>query len=31
MLDSDFGIEIEMREFNKYLSVQDLVELVSQK
>ena len=31
MLDSDFGIEIEMKEFNKYLSVQDLVDLVSKK
>lgn len=31
MLDSDFGIEIEMKEFNKYLSVKDLVDLVSKK
>lgn len=31
MLDSDFGIEIEMKEFNKYLSVQDLIDLVSKK
>lgn len=31
MLDSDFGVEIEMKEFNKYQSVQDLVDLVSKK
>lgn len=31
MLDSEFGIEIEMKEFNKYLSVQDLIKLVSTK
>lgn len=29
MLDSDFGIEIEMKEFNDYKTVQDLIELVS--
>jgi acyl carrier protein len=29
MLDSDFGIEIEMKEFNKYKTVEDLVKLVS--
>lgn len=28
MLDSDFGIEIEMKEFNKYKTVKDLFELV---
>ena len=28
MLDSDFGIEIEMKEFNKYKTVKDLIELV---
>lgn len=27
MLDSDFGIEIEMSEFNKYITVEDLVHL----
>lgn len=31
MLDSEFGIEIEMKEFNKYLTVQDLISLVSHK
>ena len=31
MLDSDFGIEIEMKEFNKYLTVQNLIDLVSNK
>ena len=31
MLDSDFGIEIEMKEFNKYLPVQNLIDLVSNK
>ena len=30
MLDSDFGIEIEMKEFNKYLTVQNLIDLVIQ-
>jgi acyl carrier protein len=29
MLDSDFGIEIEMSEFNKYITVGDLVQLVT--
>ncbi len=29
MLDSDFGIEIEMNEFNKYVKVEDLVQLVT--
>jgi acyl carrier protein len=29
MLDSEFGIEIEMSEFNKYLTVGDLVQLVT--
>jgi len=31
MLDSEFGIEIEMKEFNQYLTVQDLISLVSHK
>lgn len=31
MLDSDFGIEIEMREFNKYKTVEDLINLVSSR
>jgi acyl carrier protein len=31
MLDSDFGIEIEMNEFNKCKTVEDLVNLVSLK
>ena len=29
MLDSDFGIEIEMKEFSNYKTVEDLVRLVS--
>ncbi len=29
MLDSEFGIEIEMNEFNKYKTVDDLMQLVS--
>jgi acyl carrier protein len=29
MLDSDFGIEIEMKEFNKYKTVDDLIQLVT--
>jgi acyl carrier protein len=29
MLDSEFGIEIEMKEFNNYLTVGDLVQLVA--
>jgi acyl carrier protein len=28
MLDSDFGIEIEMKDFNKYKTVEDLTSLV---
>ena len=31
MLDSEFGIEIEMKEFNNYKSVRDLITLVSSK
>jgi acyl carrier protein len=31
MLDSEFGVEIEMKEFNQYLTVQDLIDLVSKK
>jgi acyl carrier protein len=31
MLDSEFGIEIEMKEFNNYKTVGDLVTLVSSK
>ena len=31
MLDSDFGVEIEMKEFNNYKTVMDLVELVAAK
>jgi acyl carrier protein len=31
MLDSDFGIEIEMKEFNDYKTVEDLIKLVSSK
>ena len=31
MLDSDFGIEIEMKEFNNYKTVEDLINLVSSK
>lgn len=27
MLDSDFGIEIEMNEFNRYKTVKDLIDL----
>jgi acyl carrier protein len=29
MLDSEFGIEIEMQEYNKYRTVDDLVKLVT--
>ncbi len=29
MLDSDFGIEIEMKEFNNYFTVEDLIGLVT--
>jgi acyl carrier protein len=28
MLDSEFGVEIEMNEFNKYITVEDLLKLV---
>lgn len=28
MLDSEFGIEIEMREFNKYKTIGDLLQLI---
>ena len=31
MLDSDFDIEIEMKEFNSYKTVADLVKLVKSK
>jgi acyl carrier protein len=31
MLDSDFGIELEMKDFNRYKTVGDLVSLVSGK
>ncbi len=31
MLDSEFGIEIEMKEFNNYKTVEDLIKLVSNK
>ena len=31
MLDSDFGIEIEMEEYNKYKTVEELFNLVSSK
>lgn len=31
MLDSEFGIEIEMKEFNGYDTVADLLKLVSEK
>lgn len=31
MLDSEFGIEIEMKEFNNYKTVKDLILLVSSK
>ena len=31
MLDSEFGIEIETNEFEKYKTVSDLVQLVSDK
>lgn len=29
MLDSEFGVEIEMKEFDKYITVGDLFKLVS--
>jgi len=31
MLDSDFGIEVEMKEFNNYKTVEELINLVSHK
>jgi acyl carrier protein len=31
MLDSDFGIEIEMKQFNKYRTVEDLIALVNEQ
>jgi acyl carrier protein len=31
MLDSDFGIEIEMNEFNKYITVGDIIQLVTSR
>jgi len=31
MLDSEFGIEIEMKEFNNYRTVGDLLKLVNSK
>ena len=31
MLDSDFGIEIEMEEFNRYRTVGDLIKRVTSK
>lgn len=31
MLDSEFGIEIEMNEFNKYNTVNDLLKLVTSR
>lgn len=31
MLDSEFGIEIEMKEFNKYKTVGDLIRLISKE
>jgi len=31
MLDSEFGIEIEMKEFNEYKTVVDLLQLISNK
>ena len=31
MLDSDFGIEVEMKEFNNYKTVEDLINLVSSR
>ena len=31
MLDSDFGIQIEMKEFNNYHTVKDLVNLVESR
>jgi acyl carrier protein len=31
MLDSEFGIEIEMKEFNNFITVDDLVQLVTNR
>lgn len=31
MLDSDYGIEIEMKDFNKLITVSDLIKLVAIK
>jgi acyl carrier protein len=31
MLDSEFGIEIEMKEFNNYFTVEDLIGLVTKR
>lgn len=31
MLDSDFGIEIEMQEFNRFKTVEDLIKLVTNR
>jgi len=31
MLDSEFGVEIEMKEFGKYLTVSDLVHLITDR
>jgi acyl carrier protein len=31
MLDSEFGIEIEMKDFNKFKTVGDLVQLVTSR
>ena len=31
MLDSDFGIEVEMKDFNDFKTVEDLIRLVSEK
>jgi acyl carrier protein len=31
MLDSDFGIQIEMKEFNNYHTVKDLVNLIESR
>jgi acyl carrier protein len=31
LLDSEFGIELEMSEFNKYLTVGDLLQLVKSR
>lgn len=31
MLDSEFGVEIEMKEFNRYSTVEDLIQLVASR